>query len=357
MIMEGDAEERVSCTPQTNPQLLGQEEAEEVLLNAWKNNSLHNSWLISGPEGIGKATLAYRFARFLLSADEGKREEYDSLVLPADAPVFRLTANDSHPDLKVLERDFTETDRKKILKALRNGEALPEEEKKNLKKSSFIRVDDVRTINEFLSKRSSNDGWRIVIIDSIDDMNAASANAVLKILEEPPHKALMLLISHNPGRLLPTIKSRCAKLNLHPLSETAVETLLKKFRPGLTDKDVRTLSEISAGSIGKALAYADNDALSVYASLTALADAGKSYRLGELLAFCETAAASEENYYQAQELLLKVIAERIRKERKNPEVLVEIWEKALRLFDEAERLNMDKKQILQNIVYNLCKVS
>ena len=124
--------------------------------------------------------------------------------------------NNAHPDLKIIERDYTDTDRRKILKAIKEGEQLSDEEMKGLKKSAFIRVDDVRTINEFLTKRSADNNWRIVIIDSIDDMNPASANAVLKILEEPPYKTVMMLISHNPNKLLPTIRSRCAKLQLPP---------------------------------------------------------------------------------------------------------------------------------------------
>ena len=135
--------------PQANPILLGHEKAEKILLDAWKNNTLHNSWLIAGVEGIGKATLAYRFARFLLSADESRREAYNSLNVDVNSSVFRLVASDSHPDLKVLQRDYTETDRKKILKAIKDGEALSTDEMSGLKKSTFIRVDDVRTINEF----------------------------------------------------------------------------------------------------------------------------------------------------------------------------------------------------------------
>lgn len=109
---------------------------------------------------------------------------------------------------------------KKVLKAIKEGERLSDEELKSLKKSAIIKVDDVRTINEFLAKKSSNDGWRVVIVDSIDDLNNAGANAILKILEEPPAKTVIMLISHNPNRLLPTIRSRCAKMNLKPLAET-----------------------------------------------------------------------------------------------------------------------------------------
>ncbi len=344
------------CVPRKNTVLLGHEAAEKMLLDAWKSNSLHNSWLISGTEGIGKATLAYRFARFLLYADEKRRESYQSLYVPEDSQVFRLVANDAHPDLKVLERDYTETDRKKVLKAIKDGEALSEDELKSLKKSAFIRVDDVRTINEFLSKKSSNDGWRVVIIDSIDDMNVSSANAILKILEEPPLKTIMLLISHQPNRLLPTIRSRCAKLNMQPLDETTVASLLRRYRPELAEPLVKNLAHICSGSIGKALIFADKGALDIYERLGQLIAAGKKFKLEDMLAFCDENVKDEDSYYLTQELLLKYIAENIKASR-DMEAMIEVWEKTVKAFDEAERLNLDKRQTLLNVLYEICKIN
>lgn len=125
----------------------------------------------------------------------------------------------------------------------------------------------MRTINEFLAKKSSNDGWRVVIVDSIDDLNNAGANAILKILEEPPAKTVIMLISHNPNRLLPTIRSRCAKMNLKPLAENEVASLLRRYRPELSEKAVKGLAELSSGSVGKAIRYADNAALASYDDL------------------------------------------------------------------------------------------
>ena len=155
-------------TPKNNFFLLGQEEAEKALLGAYNSNKLHNSWLISGVKGIGKATLAYRFARFLLDERRRSFSPASSLATDPDSPANRLVSSGSHPDFKVIERDFIETDRKKVLKAIKDGAALDESELKGLKKSAFIRIDDVRGINEFLAKKSSGDGWRAVIIDSIE---------------------------------------------------------------------------------------------------------------------------------------------------------------------------------------------
>lgn len=343
-----------SIMPKNNTFLLGQEKAEQILLDAWKSNAMHNSWLISGIEGIGKATLAYRFARFLLAADRSKKESYTSFEMSESNPVYKLTVNNAHPDLKIIERDYTEADKRKILKAIKGGEALSDEELKDLKKSAFIRVDEVRSINEFLSKKSADNNWRIVIIDSIDDMNSASANAVLKILEEPPSKSILLLISHNPGKLLPTVKSRCAKLTLPPLEKKVVASLLRRYRPQLSEKEVQNLAEISSGSIGKALKYADNNALKYYDELSKLVYAKDNFKLEELLSFCENAVKDEEIFVFVQELILKFIAIHM-VNTKNVEELSVVWENTVKIFDETTRLNLDKKQILINIIYSLIK--
>ena len=263
--------------------------------------------------------------------------------------------NNAHPDLKIIERDYTDTDRRKILKAIKEGEQLSDEEMKGLKKSAFIRVDDVRTINEFLTKRSADNNWRIVIIDSIDDMNPASANAVLKILEEPPYKTVMMLISHNPNKLLPTIRSRCAKLQLPLLADNQVASLLRRYRPALAEKAVQSLVGIASGSIGKALAYADNNALGKYDDLSKIVYAKNKFSIADLLAFCDAAVSDEDSYYLIQELVLKFIAENVRASD-HPDELAGAWDNAIKVFNETERLNLDKKQALINIITNVIKV-
>ncbi len=343
-----------SFDPQYNNYLLGHKDIEDLFLRCWKDNSLHNSWIISGVKGVGKATFAYKVARFILSADENKKNQYTSLDVLPDSQVFRLVAGSSHPDLKVLQRDYTDTDRKKILKAIKDGDGLSPEELKELKKSAYIRVDDVRTINEFLSRKSSGDGWRVVIIDSIDDMNSAAANAVLKILEEPPHKVLMLLISHNPNRLLPTIKSRCAKIEMRPLAINDVASLLRRYRSDLSEKDIKRIAAIASGSIGKALIYADNNAADLYDELCGLAASGINYKISDVINFCNTATSSEERYVLAQELILKFLSEHA-KNTSNVVEIAECWSNAIKTFSEIESLNMDKKQALMNIIVNLCK--
>lgn len=339
--------------PQNNPFLSGHEEAESVFLNAWKAGALHHSWLITGVEGIGKATLSYRIARFLLSADENRRQEYTSLNVSENNPAFRLVANGSHPDLKVLERDFIEGDKKKIIKAIRSGEALNDEELQDLKKSSVIKVDEVRTINEFLNKKSFDGNWRIVIVDSADDLNTASANAILKILEEPPAKSLLLLVCHNPNRLLPTIKSRCAKLNLQPLAPDTVASLLRRYAPDLSEAAVTGIAKISSGSIGKALTYVQHDGLALYANLEKLFFAGKNFDLSLALDLSDAAAADENVWDLTVELVLKFLSDYV-KGCENVQKVGEAWALTLQILNETTALNMDKRQAMLNIFSTIC---
>ncbi len=345
-------QEEENISPQNNFFLLGQEDAEKTVLEAYKNNKLHNSWLISGEKGIGKATFAYKFARFLLSDKKGT----ESLNTSPDSLSNKLITSGSHPDLKFVERDYIETDRKKVMKAIKSGEAMSETELQGLKKSAVIKIDDVRAINEFLSKKSSQDGWRVVIVDSIDDMNVAAANALLKILEEPPARSIIMLISHNVGKLLPTIRSRCSKLILKPLNDNIVVSLLRRYRPQLSEKEIAGIAKISSGSVGKALNYADCGALEFYEELQKIIFSGKKFRLDNLLDWVNNAVVDEDTYNLAQELILKFCSDNISGCR-DVEEMASLWESAVRIFRQCDSLNMDKKQVLLNIVAKLCKIN
>lgn len=342
-------------TPRNNPFLLGQEEAEKSIIDAYNNNTLHNSWLIYGVKGIGKATLAYRFARFLLDENRLSKNNTSTLATNPDSQNNHLISSLSHPDFKVLERDYIETDRKKIIKAIKGGDAMDDEELKSLKKSAFIRIDEVRSINEFMSKKASNDGWRVVIIDSIDDMNNASANALLKVLEEPPAKSILLLISHNIGQLLPTIRSRCTKLLLKPLDENIIISLLRRYRPELSENKIKGLALIASGSIGKAINYADMNALDRYQDLSEIIYSGNKFKLKKLLDWVEVGTISEENYDLSCELILKFCSDNIINS-KDIEEMSQVWENAIKTFRQTEGLNMDKKQALINVISALTKI-
>lgn len=163
--------------------------AEQAFLDAQARGRLHHAWLLCGPEGVGKATFAYRAARRLLGAAPDPARGL--LGAAPNDPVCRQVASQSHPDLLVLER------------AVEDG-----------KTKKFIAVDDARRMPEFFSKAPGSAPFRVAIIDSVDEMNINAANAVLKTLEEPPERGVIFLVSHAPGKLLPTIRSRCRRLKI-----------------------------------------------------------------------------------------------------------------------------------------------
>lgn len=330
-------------TPAQNPYLIGHDDEVALFLSAYNAQALHHGWLITGDEGIGKATLAYKIARFLLFNAYDNTKTYTSLDIPVASPVFSQVALHSHPDFKVLERDFTETDKKKLIKAINQGEEVDDDMRQSLKRSAVIKVEDVRNVVEFLSKKSFNDNWRVVIVDSADDLNTSSANALLKILEEPPAKSILLLISHNPGKLLPTIRSRCARLALKPLAETEVASLLRRYQPALSEKEVQGLAKISAGSIGRALKYAENDALLMYENIKKVCYGGARGDGTLLLSLIDTVAADEDSWDLFAELVCRFVRDNL-PDAAHPREFYEAYEAVLKILDETLRLNMDKRQ-------------
>ncbi|MDV6329377.1 DNA polymerase III subunit delta' [Asticcacaulis sp. 201] len=208
---------------------------DEAFLSAYQKNRLHHAWLLCGPQGLGKASFAFRCARFLMGKD--RDPSHGALGMSPDDADVRLITAGSHPDLLVLEREMGES---------------------KLKKN--ISVDAVREIGEFFSKAPSRSPYRVCIIDSVDDLNINSANALLKILEEPPHKGILFLISHSPGRLLPTIRSRCRRLTFVPWTDQAVSTFLKA-RTEIDDEHQARLVRLAHGAPGKALTLMEEGAL------------------------------------------------------------------------------------------------
>lgn len=336
--------------PAENPYLIGHDDAVNLFLTAYNSKNLHHGWLITGDEGIGKATFAYKIARFLLSAVENKT--YQSLDIDVNSPVFAQVAQKSHPDFKVLERDYTETDKKKLIKAINQGEEIDEDMKQSLKRSNVINVENTRSAISFLLKKSFNDNWRVVIVDSTDDLNTSSANALLKILEEPPAKSILLLISHNPGKLLPTIRSRCAKLALKPLKTEEVASLLRRYQPDLNEKEVQMLAKISGGSIGRAIKYAQNNALDIYEKIQKICYAGAKYDSALLLELVDEITSDEDNWDLFTELTCRFIRETL-PQTSHPRELYTAYEESLKIMDETTRLNMDKRQAALQILTSL----
>jgi DNA polymerase-3 subunit delta' len=207
--------------------LFGHEREEEELASAFASGRMHHAWLIGGPKGLGKATLAYRFARRLLGAKHVGARPLD--VDPEDLVARKISAN-AHPDLFVLRRT-------------------PGERGDKLRRD--IVVDDARALGEFFSLMPAEGGWRVAIVDAVDELNRNAANALLKNLEEPPPRAVLLLLAHAPGAALPTIRSRCRRLTLRPLSDDLVTSAVEAATGAKVDSAVLKLA---GGRPGRAIA-------------------------------------------------------------------------------------------------------
>jgi DNA polymerase-3 subunit delta' len=285
--------------PRETQALFGHAAAEADLRQAADSGRLHHGWLLAGPDGVGKATLAYRLARYLLAAPaERAQSPAGRLAPPQESTAFRQVLARSHPGLLVVRRAF---DGKRV--------------------SSQIRVDEVRRLKSFLGLTAGAGQWRVVIVDPADDMNQNAANALLKSLEEPPARTVFLLISSEPGRLLPTIRSRCRTLELGPLAaddlwQAAVQALAAAAEPGRPppEQDRAVLAALAQGSVRHLLTLSASGGLAVYERLLALLESLP--RLDELalhaLADEIGAAAAEQKFETACSLLLDLLARLVR---------------------------------------------
>ncbi len=366
--------------PRENPHLIGHEQAEAEMAEAITSGRMHHAWLITGPRGIGKATLAFRFARRLLAGglEEsgpdlfGDAPATRDLAMDPDDPVFKRVAAEGHADLFTLERGFADEPKRG-----RNDDDHP----RNRRRRSEIVIGDVRKVGAFLSLTALEGGWRVVVVDGAEDMNRNAANALLKTLEEPPGHAIVLLVSHAPGRLLPTIRSRCRRLALSRLSDDAVTSLIGRYRPDIEAGDARALALIGAGSIGRALDLADTGGLALYEELVRLLSTLPRLDTARLHGTLEAIARTrnEAGVFQAYEVftdliedwLMRLVAARARGrlpveimpgegevaarliERANLEQWVDVWEKITRLFNRAAHLNLDRKQVLLDAFFAL----
>ena len=218
--------------------IYGHEQAIARFLAAWSSGAMHHAWLLAGPRGVGKASFARAAAERVLAEAAGPLMATPGLEVPEDHPIGRLVAAESHPDFRLLER-------------------LENEKTGNLARN--ISVGQVRELGELFAMTPALSPWRAVVIDSVDDLEASAANALLKMLEEPPANSLFLLVSHVPGRLLATIRSRCRRLDFQPLSDAAMTAALECELPGLGAAERAQLVPMARGSVGRALAYASLD--------------------------------------------------------------------------------------------------
>ncbi|MBB5518627.1 DNA polymerase III subunit delta' [Amphiplicatus metriothermophilus] len=218
--------------PWMRERIVGRDALEARLRAAIDQGDLSHGWLLAGPKGAGKATLAYRIARALLDPDA--LAAADSLQVPADSKVFRLVAGKAHPDLFVAERLFDE---------------------KTGRHQTEITVETIRNLTAFLNRTASQGGWRVAVIDAADEMNPNAANALLKALEEPPAKTALLLVSHAPGGLLATIRSRCRRIDLRPVADETVAALVEN-ELSFSAAEARRVAAAARGRPGYALTLA-----------------------------------------------------------------------------------------------------
>ncbi|WP_339112129.1 DNA polymerase III subunit delta' [Thioclava sp. GXIMD2076] len=239
--------------PRVAESVFGQTRAEAEFLEAFRAGRLHHGWLLTGPRGIGKASFAWRIAKFLMSqpAPGGMfaPEPPQTLDTDPDHPVVRRIMAGSEPGVFELKRGPNAT-----------GSAL----------SQDIRVDRVREMRSFLHLSASDGGPRVVIVDCADEMNTQAANALLKLLEEPPERVTFLMVSHQPAGLLPTIRSRCRELRLHALEPEAMAQALGQAEAMDPDVDMMALSALSAGSVGEAIRLINLGGLETYAQIVDL---------------------------------------------------------------------------------------
>lgn len=218
--------------------IVGHDRAVEEFAGAWATRKLHHAWLLAGPKGVGKASFALAAARRVLADAAGPSSDLPGIESDGEHPMVKLVEAGSHPDMRWIERVVNE----------KTG---------NLNRD--ISVDQVRKLGEFMTMSPAMSQWRVAVIDTVDELARPGGNALLKMLEEPPANTLFFLVSHAPGRLLPTIRSRCRRLDFGTLDDDAMAAILERDAPGLSERERARTIAMSFGSAGRALGFADLD--------------------------------------------------------------------------------------------------
>ena len=314
--------------PRETQRLIGQDEALDRAARAIRAGRPPSAWLIAGPPGIGKATLAYRIARYLLAYGVSDKGPADLSVPDKDADAMRVAAG-SHPGLLLLKRGIN-PDTGKLM--------------------SVLSVGEVRRLGNFFGMTSGAGGWRVAIVDTADDMNDAAANALLKLLEEPPSRAMLLVLSNTPGRLLPTIRSRCQRLNLRPLPQKALEDELTRLLPETKPKERASLARLAGGSLGIALQLSSGEGMALAEEADRLIDQSSAPDIAALIALGDRLGRMTDGLETLGGFLTQALINRIRaKAVANAPHLdrwVAVWERLNASFARSNALHLDPRQTL-----------
>src|SRR6202045_1486701 len=325
--------------PRETAALFGHRDAEAALLSVYRSGRIPHAWLIGGAAGIGKATLAYRMARFVLAhRDPAAPEVLAAKTLEVDAshPVARHIAAGAHGGLLTLER--TPND-KGVMRTV-------------------ITVDETRETISFFGSTAAVDGWRVCIVDTVDELNPNAANALLKVLEEPPQQSLFLLVSHAPARALPTILSRCRKLMLRPLAtKDVIRAAVGATDIAADDPALAEAAEASEGSVSRALTLLGGDALKLHQRTAALLSTLPRVDPRELHALGDALGGSDRVALAAFiDSIDRWVSERLRADEANANAnlprlarLAEVWEKINRTARDTAEYNLERKPLVFSV--------
>ena len=329
--------------PHQRDNLIGHRATEQALLDAYRSKRLHHAWILGGPKGIGKATLAFRLAKFVIANPDrfgGSVAAATDLQVASDHSVCRQIQAGGHPNILHLRRPWDD---------------------KGKRFKSDLPVDEVRRTVNFFGTTASAKAWRICIVDAADDMNTNSANALLKILEEPPERCLFLVLSHAPGRLLPTIRSRCRRLTLDTLSADQVIAGLRELSAerSMSEAELNDISEISDGSLRSALTLLSGDGLAIAQGTRKLAEQASRLDLKAVHSLADLVAArgQSDNWENFQHVVEKWLHSKMRdvvsQGAANALNYIDLWDATKSSIQSSDALNLDRKQVVLDFFLKL----